>query len=108
MRAAPPSSNQIPSRYDTCFDAVCTGTSDSIARAGTVYEVWMRSGLPNDELAAIWRAVAGNDPTLEGLSRTQFTAGLRMIDSYLRREYILNNTAPGPSPTPAPSLPARN
>lgn len=98
----------MSSRYDTCFDAICTDTSTPIARAGTVYEVWMRSGLSNDELGAIWRAVAGNDATIEGLSRTQFTTGLRMIDSCLRREYILNSTASGPSPTPAPSLPARN
>ena len=69
----------------------------------------MRSGLPQDELAAIWRAVAGSDPTIEGLSRTQFTTGLRTIDSYLRRDYILNSTASGPSPaSAAPVLPARS
>ena len=109
LRAAPPSSSQIPSRYDICFDAICTNTSSPIARSGTVYEVWIRSGLPHDELAAIWRAVAGSDPTIEGLSRTQFTTGLRMIDSYLRRDYILNSTAAGPSRTSdAPVLPARS
>ena len=109
LRAAPPSSSQIPSRYDICFDAICTDTSSPIARSGTVYEVWIRSGLPHDELAAIWRAVAGSDPTIEGLSRTQFTTGLRMIDSYLRRDYILNSTAAGPSRTSdAPVLPARS
>ena len=109
MRAAPPSSSQIPSRYDICFDAICTDSSPPIARSGTVYEVWMRSGLPQDELAAIWRVVAGSDPTIEGLSRAQFTTGLRTIDSYLRRDYILNSTASGPSPAPAaPVLPARS
>ena len=109
MRAAPPSSSQIPSRYDICFDAICTDSSPPIARSGTVYEVWMRSGLPQDELAAIWRVVAGSDPTIEGLSRAQFTTGLRKIDSYLRRDYILNSTASGPSPaSAAPVLPARS
>ena len=109
MRAAPPSSSQVPSRYDICFDSICTDSSSPIARSGTVYEVWMRSGLPQDELAAIWRVVAGSDPTIEGLSRTQFTTGLRTIDSYLRRDYILSSTASGPSPaSAAPVLPARS
>ena len=99
--------SQVPARYDQCFDIVSTDSAPPIVRCGTVYEVWMRSGLSVDELAVIWRSVAGDDPNKQGLLRAQFTTGLRLIDAELRRQYILRGTASSNQFSSVPALPAR-
>ena len=99
--------SQVPARYDQCFDIVSTDSAPPIVQCGTVYEVWMRSGLSVDELAVIWRSVAGDDPNKQGLLRAQFTTGLRLIDAELRRQYILRGTASSDQFSSVPALPAR-
>ena len=106
-RVAPSSTSQLPSdapqRYVDCFKALCIDTpSGPIVRSGTVEAVWMRSHLPRSQLASVWRVVASDECV--GLTQSQFTHGLRLIDMQLRSEQLRKSQI---STVPAPRLPQR-
>lgn len=77
-----------------------------MVRCDVVRVVWLRSRLPSTELAAVWQSVAGTDPACEGLTESQFTMGLRLIDAKLRR-LQLDPSASAEARMPPPALPSR-
>lgn len=91
-RRAPPrpaARGATAQRYRDCFAEVSTEVDgERLVRGSVVHNVWSRSRLPESVLSSIWTAVAGDDTTLSGLTESQFTQGLYMIDAQLRRAQL--------------------
>ncbi|WFD36822.1 hypothetical protein MCUN1_003712 [Malassezia cuniculi] len=82
-------------RYDECFDAI---NVDGVVWPSVTRTVWRRSGLADAELSGIWATVAPEK--CRGLTRQQFTTGLRLIDARLKSLASVRRAPPVPPTRP--------
>ncbi|WFC98154.1 hypothetical protein MYAM1_000878 [Malassezia yamatoensis] len=90
--------------YLECFESIADPHSDpKIARPASVRSVWIRSRLPSNYLADIWKTVTDHEDLCKGLTLDQFTTAMKIIDAKLR---VHSQFAPGTERIP-PQLPQR-
>lgn len=94
-RPAPAPRVHDTSGYSMCFDAI---NVDGVVWPSTTQTIWRRSGMPDAELADIWNQVA--PANCRGLSRDQFTKGMRLIDARLRVQQSVRKPPPRPPARP--------